>query len=227
MVGGVIVAVVVIAGVFWLLTVPGEGRETTDNYGTQPAQTTNSTNQSTTTMEQSKQGLMSIADQNQIPKFTSVTMETTLGTIEIELLPEKAPVTVANFGILAQQGFYDGTAFHRVIKDFMIQGGDPLSKDDTKSEYWGTGGPDYRFRDEFNDVKLVKGVLAMANSGANTNGSQFFIVTADATPWLDGKHTAFGRVTKGMDIVEKIETTQVLPGDRPATKIVVNKVSVK
>ncbi len=156
-------------------------------------------------------------------------MQTNVGDISLELYPDKAPLTVANFVKLASSGFYDGTKFHRVIKDFMIQGGDPLSKDPSKKDFWGTGGPGYTFKDEINDIKLVAGVLAMANAGPDTNGSQFFIVTADATPWLDGHHTAFGRVTAGMDIVRKIESTPVdhAAGDKPISDMIVNKVVVQ
>jgi cyclophilin family peptidyl-prolyl cis-trans isomerase len=134
-------------------------------------------------------------------------MTTTAGTIEFELFDEDAPETVANFRKLAGESFYDGTIFHRVIRDFMIQGGCPQGT--------GTGGPGYTFADEFNDHKVVRGALAMANAGPDTNGSQFFIVTADSCPWLDGKHTVFGRVTGGMDTVDAIERTQTGAGDRP------------
>lgn len=160
-------------------------------------------------------------------KDTIVTMKTSMGDITIKLYASDSPKTVANFVKLAKEGFYNGTKFHRVIKDFMIQGGDPQSKDDTKMSLWGTGGPGYAFADEFNSHKLVKGSLAMANSGPNTNGSQFFIVTADATPWLDGKHTNFGMVTSGMDVVMKIGTTPTGASDRPVTPVVVNSISVQ
>jgi len=155
----------------------------------------------------------------------SVLMKTNMGDIALELYKDKAPITVENLVKLTKSGFYDGTKFHRVIKGFMIQGGDPLSKDDGKKDLWGTGGPDYVFQDEFNDIKLEDGVLAMANSGPNTNGSQFFIVTAPATPWLDGKHTAFGRVVSGMDIVRAIENVKTDPsrGDQPVSDVVVNR----
>ena len=154
-------------------------------------------------------------------------LHTTKGDIVLELFTDKAPATVANFTKLTETGFYNGTRFHRVIKDFMIQGGDPLSKDDSQMARWGTGGPGYQFGDEINDVKLVKGVLAMANAGPNTNGSQFFIITAEATPWLDGHHTAFGRVVSGMDIVEAISNVQTVPGDRPAQPITIQSVEIK
>ena len=162
-----------------------------------------------------------------INKNMTITMKTNMGDIEIKLNSERTPNTVANFVKLAEAGFYNGTRFHRVIKDFMIQGGDPLSKDVAKKNYWGTGGPDYKFADEFlADDNMAQGDLAMANSGPNTNGSQFFIVTATATPWLNGKHTIFGKVTKGMDIVKKIEDTKVDGGDKPLTDMIVNSVSI-
>ncbi len=156
----------------------------------------------------------------------SVVLKTTKGDITVELFYDKSPKTVENFIKLASEGFYDGTRFHRVIKDFMIQGGDPLSKDPSQASLWGTGGPNYTFADEFNDVKLVKGSLAMANSGPNTNGSQFFIVTLDATPWLDGKHTNFGRVVEGIEVVDAIEGVQTAPGDRPLEDMIIESVVV-
>ncbi len=139
--------------------------------------------------------------------MSQVTMHTTHGPIVLELFDEDAPKTVENFRKLATDGFYDGVIFHRVIPDFMIQGGDP---DGT-----GRGGPGYTFEDEINDHKIVRGTLAMANAGPNTNGSQFFLVTAQATPHLDGKHTAFGRVVEGMDAVDAIEGVKTGGGDRP------------
>ena len=138
---------------------------------------------------------------------STATIHTNHGAIEIELFDEDAPKTVANFKKLAGQGFYDGVIFHRVIKGFMIQGGDPTGT--------GSGGPGYTFEDEPNDHRVVRGALAMANAGPNTNGSQFFLVTAEATPWLDGKHTAFGRVTEGMDVVDRIESLPTDARDRP------------
>jgi cyclophilin family peptidyl-prolyl cis-trans isomerase len=134
-------------------------------------------------------------------------MNTTLGTISLELFDDDAPKTVANFRKLAADGFYDGIIFHRVIPDFMIQSGCPKGT--------GTGGPGYSFQDEFNHHKVIRGALAMANAGPNTNGSQFFIVTADGAPWLDGKHTVFGQVTDGMDAVDAIEGTPTGAQDRP------------
>ncbi len=149
---------------------------------------------------------------------TTATIETNKGTIELELFEDDAPETVANFEKLAGEGFYDGLIFHRVIPDFMIQGGCP--------EGTGMGGPGYKFGDEINHHKIVRGTLAMANAGPNTNGSQFFIVTADATPWLDGKHTAFGQVTSGHDVVEAIEGVDRDGRDRPVEPVTMEKVTV-
>src|ERR1700726_2073709 len=143
--------------------------------------------------------------------MSTATMQTTNGPIVLELFEEDAPKTVANFRKLAADGFYDGLTFHRVINDFMIQGGCPLGT--------GTGGPGYTFEDEINPHKVVKGALAMANAGPNTNGSQFFIVTADACPWLDGKHTVFGQVSEGMDVVDKLEGVPTDGRDQPAEPV--------
>jgi len=145
-------------------------------------------------------------------------MQTNHGAIELELFDEDAPKTVENFRKLAADGFYDGVIFHRVIKDFMIQGGDPTGT--------GTGGPGYTFEDEFNDHKVERGALAMANAGPNTNGSQFFIVTTDAAPWLDGKHTVFGRVTSGMESVDSIEGTDTDAADKPNTDVVIERIAL-
>lgn len=157
----------------------------------------------------------------------TVTLKTNKGDIVIELFNDKTPTTAGNFLELAKVGFYNGTKFHRVIKDFMIQGGDPLSKNDSEMGRWGTGGPGYQFEDEINRHKIVRGVLAMANAGPGTNGSQFFIVTAPATPWLDGKHTVFGKVVKGMDVVDAIENTPTGAGDVPKTAVVVESIMLK
>jgi peptidyl-prolyl cis-trans isomerase B (cyclophilin B) len=145
-------------------------------------------------------------------------MKTSEGDIVLELFDEDAPKTVSNFKKLASDGFYDGLVFHRIIDDFMIQGGCPQGT--------GTGGPGYTFEDEINQRKLVRGSLAMANAGPNTNGSQFFIVTLDATPWLDGKHTNFGQVTDGMDVVDKLEGLPTGAGDRPREDAVINKLTI-
>jgi peptidyl-prolyl cis-trans isomerase B (cyclophilin B) len=149
---------------------------------------------------------------------TAGTLQTNKGAIEFELFDDDAPKTVANFLKLARDGFYDGVIFHRVIPDFMIQGGDPTGT--------GTGGPGYQFEDEFNDNKVVRGALAMANAGPNTNGSQFFIVTAEATPWLDGKHTVFGRVTDGMDVVDEIENVDTDANDKPRNDVTIERVEL-
>ena len=150
--------------------------------------------------------------------MTQATLHTTEGPIEIELYPGEAPKTVENFTKLASDGYYDGLSFHRVIPDFMIQGGCP--------EGDGTGGPGYTFEDEFNEHKIARGALAMANAGPNTNGSQFFIVTADACPWLDGKHTVFGRVTSGMDVVDGISTLPTDASDRPREDVTIQRVEL-
>src|SRR5580700_3317965 len=148
--------------------------------------------------------------------MSTANMNTTHGTISIELFDDAAPKTVANFRKLADEKFYDGITFHRVIPDFMIQGGCP--------EGTGTGGPGYTFEDEFNSHKIVRGALAMANAGPNTNGSQFFIVTADACSWLDGKHTVFGQVTEGMDVVDKLEGVPTDGADRPSEPIGIDSI---
>jgi cyclophilin family peptidyl-prolyl cis-trans isomerase len=145
-------------------------------------------------------------------------MHTTAGTIAIELFDDDAPETVANFRKLAKDKFYDGLIFHRVIPEFMIQGGCPQGT--------GVGGPGYTFKDEFNSHKIVRGALAMANAGPNTNGSQFFIVTADSCPWLDGKHTVFGRVTEGMEAVAAIEQLPRGAGDRPLDPPVIESIEL-
>ena len=167
----------------------------------------------------------SMLNQNVIA--TQAVLKTNLGDISVEFYGQDSPKTVANFVKLAQAGFYNGTKFHRVIKDFMIQGGDPLSKDDANKSRWGTGGPGYSFADEFNSHKLVSGSLAMANSGPNTNGSQFFIVTAQATPWLDGHHTNFGQVIAGMDVVDKIENGKTDGSDRPIEDVIIESIELK
>lgn len=155
-----------------------------------------------------------------------VVMKTNFGDIVIELFAADALKTAENFIKLSRSGFYNGTKFHRVIKGFMIQGGDPNSKDDDWSND-GMGGPGYAFEDEINSHKLIRGVLAMANSGPNTNGSQFFIVTTASTPWLDGKHTAFGQIVSGMDVVDKIESVKVNENDHPTEDVIVNNIEIQ
>ena len=151
--------------------------------------------------------------------MSRATLQTNHGAIEVELFDEDAPKTVENFRKLAADGFYDGLIFHRVIPDFMIQGGCPQGT--------GTGGPGYTFEDEINDHKIVRGALAMANAGPNTNGSQFFIVTTDAAPWLDGKHTVFGRVIEGMDVVDRLEGLPTDRSDRPEEPAGIETVTVQ
>jgi len=145
-------------------------------------------------------------------------MQTNHGAIRIELFPDEAPKTVENFQELTRKGFYDGLSFHRVIDDFMIQGGCPRGD--------GTGGPGYTFEDEPSEHRIVRGALAMANAGPDTNGSQFFIVTADACPWLDGKHTVFGRVAEGMDVVDSISNVAKDSRDRPNDAVVIEKIEL-
>ena len=150
--------------------------------------------------------------------MSEATLHTTAGPMRLELFDEDAPKMVENFRKLAEGGFYDGLIFHRVIPEFMIQGGCP--------EGTGTGGPGYTFEDEINEHKVVRGALAMANAGPNTNGSQFFIVTAEEAPWLDGKHTVFGRVADGMDAVDAIESTQTDDGDAPLERQVIERIEL-
>ena len=150
--------------------------------------------------------------------MTGATVHTTMGPIGVELHRDDAPKTVDNFVKLARDRFYDGVIFHRVIPDFMIQTGDPTGT--------GSGGPGYTFEDEVNDHKVVRGALAMANAGPNTNGSQFFIVTAEACPWLDGKHTVFGRVTEGLDVADAISAVDADARDKPRVEIRIERVDV-
>src|SRR6059058_4556584 len=150
--------------------------------------------------------------------MSDATLHTNQGAIAIELFDDDAPKTVENFVSLARKGFYDGVIFHRVIPDFMIQGGDPTGT--------GTGGPGYTFEDEINDHPVERGALAMANAGPNTNGSQFFVVTTDAAPWLEGKHTVFGRVTDGMDAVDAISALERDARDRPREDVVIERVEL-
>ncbi len=150
--------------------------------------------------------------------MSKATLHTTHGPIEVVFFDDDAPKTVENFRKLSADGFYDGLSFHRVIKDFMIQGGCP--------EGTGTGGPGYTFEDEFNDHKVVRGALAMANAGPNTNGSQFFIVTIGEAGWLDGKHTVFGEVVSGMDSVDAIEGVSTGPGDMPNEPVIIERVEL-
>jgi peptidyl-prolyl cis-trans isomerase B (cyclophilin B) len=149
---------------------------------------------------------------------SSATLHTTAGKINVELFDEDAPKTVENFRKLSSEGFYDGLTFHRIIKDFMIQGGCPQGT--------GTGGPGYTFEDEFNQHRVVRGSLAMANSGPNTNGSQFFIVTAEECPWLDGKHTVFGQIVGGTDVLDALESAETDHADRPRKQQVIEHIEL-
>jgi cyclophilin family peptidyl-prolyl cis-trans isomerase len=198
------------------------------------------TPQTTTNMpEQTKKEVVRIlpGQEDLCQKYSKAAMKTNLGEIEITFYCNESPMTVNNFMNLAKNGLYKDTKFHRIIKDFMIQGGDFNSKDNDLSND-GMGGPGYKFDDEFNDHKLVKGSLAMANAGPNTNGSQFFIVTAEATPWLDGHHTNFGYVSSGMDVVDKIGKSETYtqadnmssiqkPQDHPKQEVVVEGIELK
>ena len=150
--------------------------------------------------------------------MSQMTMTTNKGEIVFEMFDDDAPKTVDNFRTLAGKGFYDGLAFHRIIRDFMIQGGCPQGT--------GTGGPGYTFEDEINDHKVVRGALAMANAGPNTNGSQFFIVTREEASWLDGKHTVFGQVTSGQDVVDRISLVDRDGRDRPTTPVTIDRIEL-
>ena len=150
--------------------------------------------------------------------MSRATLHTNHGAVEVELFDDEAPKTVENFSTLARDGFYDGVVFHRVIEDFMIQGGDPTGT--------GRGGPGYTFEDEINERKIERGALAMANAGPNTNGSQFFIVTTRSAPWLDGKHTVFGKVTTGMDVVDQISRLPTDSNDKPHDEVLIERVEL-
>jgi cyclophilin family peptidyl-prolyl cis-trans isomerase len=150
--------------------------------------------------------------------MSAAALRTTEGVIVLELFDKDAPETVANFRKLASEGFYDGLTFHRIIKDFMVQAGCPRGN--------GTGGPGYEFDDEINDHKLVRGSLAMANAGPDTNGSQFFIVTADETPWLDGKHTVFGEVVGGEDVLDRLNEVPTAGADKPVTPVYISSIDL-
>lgn len=205
-----VVAVVAGAG-YWFIFMSGQGVQTpTGNLGI------TLTNYSTTTPQS-----------EQPTKVMQATLHTNQGDITIEFFGADAPNTVANFAKLAKAGYYDGTKFHRVIAGFMIQGGDPLSKDDAQQARWGTGGPGYTFADEIRaNNRNTPGTISMANAGPNTNGSQFFINVADNAS-LDTKHTTFGRVTAGMEVVNAIATTKTSAGDRPVSPMIIKSVSVQ
>jgi cyclophilin family peptidyl-prolyl cis-trans isomerase len=160
-------------------------------------------------------------------KYAMAKIKTNFGDIKVKFYADSAPMTVNNFLKLSKAGFYDGTKFHRVIKGFMIQGGDPLSKDNAMKDRWGTGGPGYQFNDELTGTeKYPQGTLAMANSGPNTNGSQFFIVTASPGYPLPPSYTVFGAVTEGLDVALKIENVKTGPNDRPVEDVVIKRVEL-
>lgn len=170
-----------------------------------------------------------IVDNNTVTPSNSnmiAVMQTNFGEIKIELFSSDAPKTVENFIKLAESGFYDATKFHRVIKEFMIQGGDPLSKDDSLKNRWGTGGPDYSFDDEIHSNNHnVTGTISMANAGPNTNGSQFFINTNDNS-FLDTKHTVFGKVIEGMGAIRDIENVATEGPDRPIDNVIIESIKI-
>lgn len=195
--------------------------------GSKNIETLTPTDTATTTESVTEEKQVVKSETNSTKPMTTVVMTTNKGAITIELFADTKPNTVANFVKLANEGFYNGTRFHRVIKGFMIQGGDPLSKDVAQQNRWGTGGPGYQFADEIGtDNKNVIGSISMANAGPNTNGSQFFINTANNN-FLDTKHTAFGRVTAGMEVVTAIENTKTGPNDRPVEDMIIEKIEVK
>lgn len=186
-------------------------------------------NQDTTTEQSPEQKPLSTSSNttNQEKIMNTVTLKTTMGDITLEMNRANAPKTVENFITLAEKGFYDGIRFHRVIEGFMIQAGDPQSKDADKKSLWGTGGPGYKFDDELTGTETYpQGTLAMANAGPNTNGSQFFIVTASPAAPLPPSYTVFGKVTKGIDVALAIEKVQTESADRPVTDVVIEKVTV-
>ncbi|MGB0757769.1 MAG: peptidylprolyl isomerase [Patescibacteria group bacterium] len=193
---------------------------------TQPTDTT-SQNTNETTMEEPTTPKAPTATSADDVKYSQATVNTNMGSFTVSFYSELSPKTVQNFQNLAESGFYDGVKFHRIIKGFMIQAGDPQSKDDSLQARWGTGGPGYTFADEFNDRKIVQGSLAMANAGPNTNGSQFFIVTAASTPHLDGVHTNFGEVTEGMDVIMAIEAVATEGPDRPVDPVVIESIELQ
>ncbi|MFA6006756.1 MAG: peptidylprolyl isomerase [Candidatus Paceibacterota bacterium] len=219
-----ILACIVGAGIYFLQEPPKEtiaGDQVAQVSAISPTPDANAS-ATTTNQEQITQNNQ---ESNKEKVMTKATLETNYGEIVIEFLPAQAPNTVANFIKLAGAGFYDGTRFHRVMKDFMIQGGDPLSKDEAQASRWGTGGPNYTFADEISASNHdVAGTIAMANAGPNTNGSQFFINTADNN-YLDGKHTVFGKVTAGMDVVDAIQNVEVDDiSSRPVKSVTIEKV---
>jgi len=198
------------------------GKSKTENNNI--TNTTMTEKENTPNNEQTNRHLANQKDLAQ--EYSQAILKTNKGNIKVVFNSEDSPITVNNFLNLAQQGFYNGTSFHRVISGFMIQGGDPNSKDQTNRAIHGMGGPNYKFDDEFNNKPLVKGSLAMANSGPNTNGSQFFIVTAASTPWLDGKHVNLGTVVEGMEVVDAIEAVETDARDNPINSVIIESIEL-
>jgi peptidylprolyl isomerase len=223
----VIALAIVLLGGVWYFVQGNKPMTATvsDQYATSAAQTpqTGTAANTPTGVDPNQQQI----NNDNTKKIMQATLHTNQGDITIEFNDATTPSTVANFIKLAQAGFYNGTKFHRVIKGFMIQGGDPLTKDDSMMARWGTGGPGYQFADEITaDNHNNIGTIAMANSGPNTNGSQFFINVANNN-FLDTKHTVFGKVVSGMDVVTKIENTATAAGDRPTSPMVINSIDLK
>lgn len=215
-IGAVLGGILVLIVIFTLTGNSNTNNKIMNEENTQQATTTDMTDQVATTTTP----IIEV-------KGTTAVFTTNQGTFSLLLETEKAPKTVENFVKLAQTGFYNGQRFHRVIEDFMIQGGDPLSKDISKKMMWGTGGPGYQFADEFGaELSNVTGTISMANAGPNTNGSQFFINTKDNT-FLDGKHAVFGKIIEGMDIVMKISKLPTVQGDKPVSDVVIEKIEIK
>jgi len=217
-----LVFILVILGVWFIFSRSGQDNENVDLFNQEEEKTETNT-LPTIPREEDKP----INNTNNTNKIMNVTLYTNKGDITLEMYGDSVPNTVSNFTKLAREGFYNGIKFHRVIAGFMIQSGDPLTKDDSRIAEWGTGGPGYKFNDEINaQNKNDIGTISMANSGPNTNGSQFFINTANNN-FLDSKHTVFGKVISGMDVVEMIENTPVTVGDKPVNPVVIERVSVK
>lgn len=209
-----------LAGLAFILTGCAQTTNKVTYYSTTPAETESSASANQPSMTPPTQ-----LNEDLSQTYSNAIIKTSVGDIEVAFYSE-SPITVNNFLNLAKEGFYNDTLFHRVIPNFMIQGGDPNSKNADRSTH-GIGGPGYKFQDEINTHKLVRGSLAMANAGPNTNGSQFFIVTAKETAWLDGMHTNFGYVVSGMDVVEKIEKVQTDSNDHPLEDIKIESIELK
>jgi peptidylprolyl isomerase len=224
---GIIVFIILIYGAFAILGKGGsdkDDKQTHNNASGQTAAALSANKNIRNNTMPTKPVLKNNIDTTIMENISKATFKTNQGDIVIELYKEDTPKTVANFVKLTKEGFYDDTKFHRVIKGFMIQGGDPLSKDDSKKSLWGTGGPGYAFADEIHQDNVnAKGTIAMANAGPNTNGSQFFINTVD-NDFLNTKHTVFGKVVSGMEIVLAIEAAQTEPGDRPIEAMVIESI---